>query len=364
MPLTSLNDYLTCHNAITQRRQHPRTTHTTRDQRLQVHTLQDVGFSLKQIQQLLPELSYDQVKYAAASERVTPRKRSGRPRELTEEDIDEIELFVVSSQIGRLMTYFDLSVRFSESWPFSVSEHQIRRALEARGYRRRVARQKPPLSEKNRRDRLAFAQAYKNWTREHWCLILWSDESWVQSGRHRKQWVTRRAGEELDPTCVLIRHQRKRGWMFWGSFHSGKKGPAVVWDKTWGKINSKSYCERVLPLLRNYLRDHPWLYFMQDNASAHGAQATREMMAQMAILTIHWPAYSPDLNPIETVWCWMKDYIEIRTGVNANLSYERLQRLVWEAWEAVPQSLLDELIDSMPARMQAVIDAGGGHTKF
>ena len=71
MPLTSLNDYLTCHNAITQRRQHPRTTHTTRDQRLQVHTLQDVGFSLKQIQQLLPELSYDQVKYAAASERVT-----------------------------------------------------------------------------------------------------------------------------------------------------------------------------------------------------------------------------------------------------------------------------------------------------
>jgi hypothetical protein len=60
----------------------------------------------------------------------------------------------------------------------------------------------------------------------------------------------------------------------------------------------------------------------------------------------------------------MKDYIENKAGVNANLRYPALRALVKEAWEAVLQSLFDELIDSMPARMQAVIDAKGYHTKY
>ena len=54
-----------------------------------------------------------------------------------------------------------------------------------------------------------------------------------------------------------------------------------------------------------------------------------------------------DRNLIETVWCWMKDWIELYSGFNANLTYPQSNRLVQQAWEAVPVKLLDELIDSM-----------------
>jgi len=56
----------------------------------------------------------------------------------------------------------------------------------------------------------------------------------------------------------------------------------------------------------------------------------------------------------------MKDWIEDVYGVDVNLGYTRLREAVKAAWDAIPQSKLDELINSMPARMQAVIDAKGG----
>jgi transposase len=49
---------------------------------------------------------------------------------------------------------------------------------------------------------------------DQWYQILWIDETWITGGRHTRTWVTRRAREEWDPTCIVEKHQRKKGWMF------------------------------------------------------------------------------------------------------------------------------------------------------
>jgi len=84
---------------------------------------------------------------------------------------------------------------------------------------------------------------------------------------------------------------------------------------------------------------------------------------ERGIYTIYWPPYSPDLNPIETIWNWIKDYIENRFG-DVQLSYDNLRAAVKEGWEAITIEQLNSLIDSMRERCEAVIDAQGGYIKF
>jgi transposase len=83
----------------------------------------------------------------------------------------------------------------------------------------------------------------------------------------------------------------------------------------------------------------------------------------IGIELMFWPPNSPDLNPIETIWDEMKDYIEEKYP-EVHRSYKRLREVVNEAWEAVTHERIKELIREMPERCQAVIKAEGLYTKY
>ncbi len=46
------------------------------------------------------------------------------------------------------------------------------------------------------------------------------------------------------------------------------------------------------------------------------------------------------------------------------LSYNKLRETVKAAWNAIPQTRLDEMMNSINARCQAVIDANGQQTSY
>ena len=102
---------------------------------------------------------------------------------------------------------------------------------------------------------------------------------------------------------------------------------------------------------------------MQNGAPGHAAGNTIRELAERGITVIFWPAYSPDLNPIKTVWNWMKDYIE-RVYGDVQLSYDRLREAVREAWDSITEQQLKELLETMRERCQDVINAQGGYTKW
>lgn len=74
-----------------------------------------------------------------------------------------------------------------------------------------------------------------------------------------------------------------------------------------------------------------------------------------------WPGNSPDLNPIENLWNWMKDRLQELRVSSVAVLMEEIKKL-WV--QATPVELLQNLSDSMPKRIQMVLDAKGDMTKY
>lgn len=101
-------------------------------------------------------------------------------------------------------------------------------------------------------------------------------------------------------------------------------------------------------------------WFLQDRDPKHRSAIVRTWLFNHGIQCIDFPPYSPDLNPIEHLWADLARRVEKRPAP----TMEQLQDIVAEEWAATPRAVIQSLVNSMPARCQAVIDAKGDHTKF
>lgn len=163
--------------------------------------------------------------------------------------------------------------------------------------------------------------------------------------------------------------------MFWGAFSARYR--SSLWamhghpDSKKGGVNA----QRVLECLQENLPTicTPGSVFVQDNASTHTAKIVQtwltEWAAENGVELVEWPAYSPDLNPIENVWKLLKEAIHKRYPELAGLprndeSKRRLIRAAVECWEDMEQGLLRKLAKSMKRRCKAVIAAKGWYTKY
>ena len=129
------------------------------------------------------------------------------------------------------------------------------------------------------------------------------------------------------------------------------------------KANLPSIVQRDFPLPR-LAGTEP--VFQHDNAPCHKFLPVERWLRQEATFKhMHWPPYSPDLNPIENLWPMLKDAVR-RRGQAANLDqlWENIQAVVAELNTPQWTRKIRNLYESMPRRIQAVIDANGYQTKY
>ena len=148
--------------------------------------------------------------------------------------------------------------------------------------------------------------------------------------------------------------------MVWGCFAAHGVGDLYLVD---GIMESEQYKQ----ILRNHFKPSAQRLFggydytfQQDNDPKHTSNATRQYMRHLGLDPEEWPSQSPDLNPIENLWSYLDWTLRDRQVTNKGELWTALQ----EGWQALPVDLLTRLVDSMPRRLQAVIDSKGYPTKY
>jgi len=228
-----------------------------------------------------------------------------------------------------------------------------------------VKRKRPFLSKRHRRERLDFALAHQDWTVEDWKSVVWSDETKINClGSDGRKWVWKKAGEGLSDR--LVQGTLKFGGgslMVWGCMMWDGVGFACKIDgKMDGDLYVKILDEDLRASVEFYDKSLDDLIFQQDNDPKHTSKKAKTWFKNNDIKVLPWPAQSPDLNPIEHLW----DHLKRRLG-----EYERPSVGMMELWDRVEKEwgkieagVCQNLIESMPRRVAAVVKAKGGYTKY
>jgi transposase len=228
-----------------------------------------------------------------------------------------------------------------------------------------VKKKRPFLSKRHRRERLDFAIAHQDWTVDDWKMVVWSDETKINRlGSDGRKWVWKKKGEGLSDR--LVEGTLKFGGgslMMWG---------CMLWDGVGYacKIDGRMDGDLYLKILEEDLQESLGYFgksandviFQQDNDPKHTCKKAQTWFQDNGFKVLPWPPQSPDLNPIEHLW----EYLKVKLG-----EYEKPPSGMLELWERVKRewnkidaAVCQNLIESMPRRVAAVVKAKGGYTKY
>lgn len=171
--------------------------------------------------------------------------------------------------------------------------------------------------------------------------------------------------------CKYHWHEFRKERRIFFSRHSDGGGLMIC-----GEISSKgatSFCiidcsmnkERLISILEDYLLQFSYaeygagckdFMYMQDNASFHIAREFKAFKDKK-INTFPCPALSPELNPIENVWCALAR----KLYANRRLfnSVEELKDTLLECWDSFTTDFTNRFVLSMPQRFLKLVKIDG-----
>ena len=240
-----------------------------------------------------------------------------------------------------------------------ISKWTVRRHLKRRGLKSVKRPSQIVILKRHMKCRLEWAMRRCLWRERQWSNIIFSDEASVSlasSDGRLRLWL--RSAKKVPLGLVLPSMQCGGGrFLIWGAIWTGGRSELHVMRQT---VTS----DRYIAILDQHVRPHipTGRLFMDDNATPHTSGATRAFKEQIGLRQLPWPAKSPDLNPIENVWSWMK--YRLRKQLQQGDTLQRVETIVLHLWNEIPQQLIDGLISSMMRRVREVIANRGAITHY
>ena len=124
---------------------------------------------------------------------------------------------------------------------------------------------------------------------------------------------------------------------------------------------------------KNHKVDY-FIFYYFISSSVHNSRTTRQWLAEHPeIFAFDWPVKGADMNPIENLWGHLVVALNKSRNEQGLLFHARdangtdeLFTLVNSKWQKLMrnETYIESLIESMPRRLQEVINVEGGWTKY
>ncbi|CAL6105069.1 DDE_superfamily endonuclease domain containing protein [Hexamita inflata] len=253
------------------------------------------------------------------------------------------------------ITIRELHEKVVKNFQITRGRRFINRLLKSIGYYSRIAVVKPPLTVAHKRARRAYAKQFLD-DIEKQKMIVFSDESLYQQRPNRKVRVIRRNGTRHQ-LKHYDRHMRQGGHkvMLFGLISHEKKGKVTVVE---GNINAKKYCQILEKFVKPFIDSHSdpsKIIFYQDNAPAHRAKMTQNLLSRLGIQYCKVPPKSCDINIIEPVW----QYIDDRVPSACRTCHQTFVDSLYKGFDDIPKEMIQRLWENYNERMKEVLKRGG-----
>ena len=275
------------------------------------------------------------------------KKRSGRPCLATPRSLRH--LCRVSKKYKRRSAKFIASAA-----GFDVDRKTARKYLKLAGVSSVKQQKRQYLTKRHAKLRQKWAREHVGMSEEQWKRWVFSDECSVEmmcGEAGQGLWI--RAEDKLRPENVGMVKQKGGGSvMVWGAISAYGCGPLVFID---GRLDHAKYLEILQTVATPYLdglcEKHGGKFtYQDDNARPHRAKRVCEFKSSCSWEGIVWPALSPDLNPIEHIWAFVKKKLTDMRPEPA--SKEELKRRIAHVWNGIPADLCHNLVVGMRDRVQ------------
>ena len=287
------------------------------------------------------------------------RPRSGKPKKFNTHECRAVKLICLKNPE---LSSVEISNQFNDSNSKTISPQNVRKILFNFGLKSYAARKKPFLSKNMRYKRKLFAKNYSNLPDAFWNRVVFSDETYIciNPGSVMNRVRRFRSSNVLNERYIQKTSKFPTKIMIWACFCSSGLGEFYICD---GTMNSEKYLDvletKLLPTFSKFQISNP--IHLDDSAPSHRTKAIKNWHIENNIQQIDWPGNSPDLNPIENLWNFIKRKLQKKT---INSKRELIEEFIRIYRNEIPSDLFNGLAMSMNKRLKEMLKNNGASTKY
>lgn len=307
------------------------------------------------------------------------KQNKGRPVKLSERDRRAIlrQITILRETVGNFTVK---RLRTDAGIATHISDETVRRVLRKQGIRYLHSRKKGLLTKKDLAARLKFARKVNR---------LLTDEFWKKGiafyldgvsfyhkynphgeARSSRNMAWRKRSEGLHPTCTAKGSHVGAGgrvahFMVAICFDKG----VILCQQYDGRINGEMFAEFISEHFNETFEksvNPRGRLFLQDGDPSQNSKKAMEALRKVRARKFSIPPRSPDLNPIENVFNYVKSELRLQ-ALNRNITRETFDQFslrIKETFLNLSVSYINKTIASMDERISAVIKGKGKRSKY